>query len=337
MIEWMSFTMNEQERQHPNGGFPDATSRHPGDRAPQKGEKVISIIDNHLQLETLALEIDRNLQAAHLYFLHPGRPVFTRRLLEDFGRVQQILASLSLQELRAPRAQRLRYLILASKLDDVFCLGGDLALFIDLIERRDAETLSAYAHACTDLLQCNLAGRDGGLTTISLVQGQALGGGFETALAADVIIAERKARFGFPEIQFGLFPGMGAFSFLARRITPALAKRMIIGGRIHTAEELYEMGVVDYLAEDGHGQELLRHYLLKRREREGGYGAMDRIVAQHEAIPFREINQIVDLWVETAMALGEKNLAMMRFLLKAQRERWGGADLETASINSVSA
>ena len=290
---------------------------------------MISIIDNHLQLETLALDIDRSLQAAHLNFLHPGRPVFTRRLLEDFGRIQQLLANLCRQERRKPAARRLRYLVLGSKLEDVFCLGGDLALFIDLIERRDATALSAYAHACTDLLQRNLAGRDGGLCFIALVQGQALGGGFETALAADVIIAERKARFGFPEIQFGLFPGMGAFSFLARRITPALAKRMILGGRIYTAEELYEMGVVDYLAEDGHGEELLRHYLRKRREREGGYGAMEHIVAQHEAIPFQEIDQIVDLWVETAMALGEKNLAMMRFLLKAQQERWGETEAHT--------
>ncbi len=284
---------------------------------------MISIIDNHLQLETLALDIDRSLQVAYLNFLHPGRPVFTRRLLEDFGRMQQLLANLSRQEAREPESRRLRYLVLGSKLEDVFCLGGDLALFIDLIEQRDTEALSAYAHACTNLLQRNLAGHDGGLSLISLVQGQALGGGFETALAADVIIAERRARFGFPEIQFGLFPGMGAFSFLARRITPALAKRMIIGGRIHTAEELYEMGIVDYLAEDGHGEELLRHYLRKRRDREGGYGAMERIVAQHEAIPFQEIEQIVDLWVDTAMALGEKNLAMMRFLLKAQQERWG--------------
>ena len=299
---------------------------------------MISIIDNRLQLDTLALDIDRSLQLAQLRFLHPGRPVFTRHLLEDFGRVQHLLANLCAQDSRLPIDRRLRYLVLSSAIEDVFCLGGDLALFIELIERGDADALSAYAHACTDLLQNNLARHDGGLCTISLVQGQALGGGFETALAADVIIAERKARFGFPEIQFGLFPGMGAFSFLARRITPALAKRMIIGGRIHTAEELYEMGVVDYLAEDGHGEELLRHYLRRRRDREGGYGAMEHIVAQHEAIPFQEIEQIVDLWVETAMALGEKNLAMMRFLLKAQQERWGGTPHEaTAGVSSARA
>ena len=49
-------------------------------------------------------------------------------------------------------------------------------------------------------------------TTISLVQGDALGGGFEAALCGDIIIAEKQARFGFPEVLFNLFPGMGAYN-----------------------------------------------------------------------------------------------------------------------------
>jgi len=51
------------------------------------------------------------------------------------------------------------------------------------------------------------------LTTISLAQGDALGGGFEAALSCSVIIAERRARFGFPEVMFNLFPGMGPTAF----------------------------------------------------------------------------------------------------------------------------
>ena len=50
------------------------------------------------------------------------------------------------------------------------------------------------------------------------MQGECLGGGFEAALSSDVIVAEKSARFGFPEILFNLFPGMGAYSFLERKI-----------------------------------------------------------------------------------------------------------------------
>jgi DSF synthase len=56
----------------------------------------------------------------------------------------------------------------------------------------------------------NIIHLDRDVTTIALVQGDALGGGFETALSSNVLIAERSAKLGFPEILFNLFPGMGA-------------------------------------------------------------------------------------------------------------------------------
>jgi len=283
---------------------------------------VISIIDDRMQLDTLELKIDRSHQAVHLRFLHPGRPVFTSRLLQDFSASQDIISNLCANDHKVPREQKLRYMVVSSALPGVFVLGGDLALFIDLIRAGDREGLTRYAHTCTELLYRNLSGGDGGLCSITVVEGEALGGGFELALAADVIIAEKRARFGFPELQFGLFPGMGAFSLLTRRISPALAKRLITSGKLYTATELYEMGVVDLLAEDGRAHEMLHHYIRKRQPREGGYAAMDAIVDQHNPVTKEELVRIVDLWVETALALEPKNLAMMGYLLKAQSKRW---------------
>jgi enoyl-CoA hydratase/carnithine racemase len=60
----------------------------------------------------------------------------------------------------------------------------------------------------------------------------------------DVIIAERGAKFGFPENIFGLFPGMGAYSLVARRVGAAFAEEMMLGGRIYTAEEMKDVGLV---------------------------------------------------------------------------------------------
>ncbi len=282
------------------------------------------MIDDRLPMDTLELQVDPHRRVAHIRFLHPGRPVMTRRLIEDFSTAQRLIHHL--QERSADGRASLRYLVVSSKKAGVFSLGGDLELFLSLIERRDRKALTQYARTCVELLHHNLHGKLSRLCSISVVEGEALGGGFETALGADVLIAERRARFGFPELQFGLFPGMGAFQLLARRIEPALARRMITSGRIYTAEELHEMGVVDYLAEDGHAHELLNHYIDRRRDREGGYAAVDALFNAHTPISREALVQSVDLWVETALALGPKNLSMMRYLLKAQQRRWPEKD-----------
>jgi DSF synthase len=283
---------------------------------------MISISDDQLQLETLALTIDRSHQAVRIQFLHPGRPAITTQLLQELSSCQGIIANICQQDHKLPREERLRYLVMSSRLPGIFCLGGDLALFLKVIRAGDRDRLAHYAHTCMEILYRNLSGSIGKLCTISLIEGEALGGGFETALAADVIIAEKRARFGFPETQFGLFPGMGAFSFLARRINPSLAKRMITSGNIYSAEELHELGVVDLLAEDNRGEEMLKHYIKRRQTREGGYLAMDRIMDEHNPITREELFRIVDLWVDTAMELQEKNLTMMSYLLKAQQKCW---------------
>ncbi len=297
---------------------------------------MISIIDNRMQLDSIELGIDRSHQAIRIRFLHPGRPVITTRFLEDLQTAQDLMATLCKQDQALPSAERLRYLVMSSRLPGVYCLGGDLGLFLELIRSGDRERLTAYAHTCMEIAHRNLSGGDNKLCTISLVEGETLGGGFEMALAADVVIAEKRARFGFPETQFGLFPGMGAFSFLARRISPALAKRLITSGNIYTAAELYEMGVVDLLADDGKGEEMLHHYIKRRQSREGGYFAVDKIMAEHSPISRAELFRIVDLWVDTAMELPEKNLTMMNYLLKAQSKRWERNE-EIATVSKLRA
>ncbi len=157
-----------------------------------------------------------------------------------------------------------------------------------------------------------------GLTTVALVQGQALGGGFESALSAHVIVAERSARLGLPEVLFNLFPGMGAYNFLSRRLTPAAAERMILSGKVHTAEELYELGLVDVLAEDGQGiatvrqhiRELDRHYASRR--------AMRHVCNAVNPVTRDELIRVTDIWVEAALSLREDDLRRMRRLAAAQ-------------------
>ncbi len=102
-----------------------------------------------------------------------------------------------------------------------------------------------YGRACIDnLLRVGNVVATQPLTTIALVQGDALGGGFECALSASVLVAEESARLGFPEILFNLFPGMGAYSLLSRKVGRRITERMINGGDIYSGPRCYTIWVL---------------------------------------------------------------------------------------------
>lgn len=82
---------------------------------------------------------------------------------------------------------------------------------------------------------------------LALVDGFALGGGFELALACDFIIATTAAKFGLPEINLGLIPGFGGTQRLALRTGLGTARKLIYTGRMLSAEDAYNSGLADYL------------------------------------------------------------------------------------------
>jgi integrase len=90
---------------------------------------------------------------------------------------------------------------------------------------------------------------------------RAVGGGFEAAPSFNLIVAERSAKFAFLEVLFNHFRGMGAYTFLSRRIAPGLAERMILSGEVYSAEDLFRLGAVDVLTPDGAGVEPSTHIL----------------------------------------------------------------------------
>lgn len=213
-----------------------------------------------------------------------------------------------------------RHLILASKIPGIYSLGGDLGLFKQCILDKDEEKLRDYAYKCINLLHNNIDNLDLPITTVALVQGQALGGGFETALASDVIVAERSSQMGFPEILFNLFPGMGAYNLLTRRIGSALAERIILSGRTYTAAELYDMGVIDVLAEDGGGELAVENYLKSHNQSHNTIRSIKKIRQIVHPITRQNLYDIVDIWVEAAMDLSDKDLAKMDRLLHLQKD-----------------
>jgi DSF synthase len=151
-----------------------------------------------------------------------------------------------------------------------------------------------------------------------MVQGAALGGGFEAAISSSVVVAEKHVQMGMPEIMFNLFPGMGAFSFLARRMHPFEAERMILGGDLWTAEQLYAKGVVDVLAETGCGEQAVMDF-IRRQERVGnGTAGIHRARRRVSPIEYSELLDIALIWAETALRLSDRDLRVMERLVRAQ-------------------
>ncbi|AOL23404.1 DSF synthase [Erythrobacter litoralis] len=254
-------------------------------------------------------------RAAALWtFMNPdGRPSFTPTMLRDFEAWQDLIG-----QGFGPGKVPLRYLILGSRARDVFCFGGDLELFQRLIRDRDRDGLVRYGHRCCAILDRNIRTLDIPMLTVGLVQGAALGGGFEALLSFDYIIAERQATFGLPEIMFGLYPGMGAHALLARKLGSAMADRIIVSNQTYTAEEMYEMGIVHALAEPGDGVNAVRDFLKKSDRRHAGLVGSRRAIKEVWKLDVAELNRITEMWAETALELSETDLKVMNRLVAAQ-------------------
>lgn len=267
------------------------------------------------------LEYDRTKKILFCYFKYAGRPCFTPALLREAQAIQRLVRGLFGD--RVVGEPPLRYLVLASRTPQIWNLGGDLELFSTLIRNRDRAALRRYAHSCCEIGFTNATGLGFDLPVISvaLVQGDALGGGFEAVLSSNLIVAERGAKFGLPEILFNLFPGMGAYSFLARRIAPGIAERLIMSGEIYSAEQLHALGVVDVLAADGQGMQAFYDFIGRRERRYAAQRAMYRARRLVNPVTFEEMTHIADLWVEAAFKLEESDLKRMERLVTAQERR----------------
>ncbi|MBU0621265.1 MAG: crotonase/enoyl-CoA hydratase family protein [Gammaproteobacteria bacterium] len=247
-------------------------------------------------------------------------PCVTPELLNDLDAHHKVIEKSRGNVLVGEQMHQIRYSVLASITPGVFNLGGQLALFRQLIRNQNRDALLKYATACIDVIFPRMRHFDLPLATITLLQGDALGGGLEAALASDIVIAERNCQMGFPEILFNLFPGMGAYSFIARKVSPRFAEKMILGGKIYSAEELYDEGLVDILAEEGKGVEAVNEYIRKQERRSNGFLAVQKAKHRFNPVTQQELMDITTVWVDAALKLNEKDLKVMDRFVRSQEK-----------------
>ncbi|MCV0219111.1 crotonase/enoyl-CoA hydratase family protein [Stenotrophomonas sp. Ps181] len=259
--------------------------------------------------------------AAHWLFMHADattgiRPCCRKDMLDEMW---SYMAAIT----RSPAERHngtLRHFVLAS--DAVaYNLGGDLDLFTRLIREGNRDLLLNYAQRCVEGVHHLHTGFGGDVRSIALIQGDALGGGLEMALACHTIVAEEGSGLGLPEVLFGLFPGMGAYSFLCRRVSPHLAEKIILDGRVYSAEEMHAMGVVDILVKKGEGRAAVEELIRQQQRTPQSYLAMNAARAIAQPVSYDELLEITKVWVDSALALGDRSLRTMDRLIKAQTRR----------------
>lgn len=270
--------------------------------------------------EEISVRYDEQNRAVWCYYNPIQRPCFSLTVLQEAWQIQQSIIDY-FNSRTTDSGSAIRYLIMASQVPGIFNLGGDLCLFADLIKDKNRTQLADYAKQCIDICFLNAVNLNLPLTTISLVEGTALGGGFESALSSNVLIATENAEMGFPEIRFNLFPGMGAYTLLARICGITTAEKIIAGGSTYSATELYDMGIVSHLAEIDKGPESVVKYIRQHQRSSNGHRALQQVKQRCHPINYQELADITKIWVDAALRLKDRDLRMIDRLVKAQEAK----------------
>ncbi|WP_083656079.1 crotonase/enoyl-CoA hydratase family protein [Mongoliimonas terrestris] len=267
----------------------------------------------------LDVRLDPNTRALWCHMRPNGPPSFTPSMVREL-----IVLHRSIQALAASQGPHedphIRYYVQGSRIPGIYNMGGDLAFLTRAIRAGDRDAVRRYAFDCVDAVYHIAIGFDSGVVTVGLLEGDALGGGLEGALCCNVIIAERQVKLGLPEILFNSFPGMGAYSFLARRLDAARAERMIFSGRIFSADEMHDMGIVDQVVDEGTGAHAVSAYLAERQSH-AVRRTLFQVRQRVNPLSLSELRDVTDLWVDTAMRLPQADLRRMEHLQMAQSRR----------------
>ena len=140
---------------------------------------------------------------------------------------------------RAEADDSVRVVVLSGE-GRAFVAGADIGEMSEMSPRQGLEfaRLGHRLGLCIEKLRCPV---------IAAVNGFALGGGCELALACDMIHASTKAKLGQPEVKLGIIPGHGGTQRLMRRVGRAMAAEIIFSGRIYSAQQALQMGLVNAL------------------------------------------------------------------------------------------
>jgi len=213
------------------------------------------------------------------------------------------LGSLSLSELEKFAAalddleKSAHALIIHSEMKSGFCAGADLR---ELYKRSETMEKSDAVAGVRDFLERihRVLNRidESPLSTIAAVHGVTFGGGFELALVCDLIIADKMARFCFPELRLGLVPGFGGIPRLKRDLGNAVVRDLLLTGRSFNAAKAQQIGLVSQVVSEGEALRAARATAAQMGKFDRGTAAAAK--AFIKPIPYEELRREIDLFCD---------------------------------------
>ena len=194
-----------------------------------------------MKLETISWKLDGGVVELTLH-REPANEIGSQTLLD----LEKFAAELPDLETYA------HALIIQSELKAGFCAGADLRELYHRSEAMEKSHAAAGVREYLERIHAVLNRIDASaLTTIAAVHGVCFGGGFEVALACDLIIADKLARFCFPELRLGLIPGFGGIPRLKRDVGNAVVRDLLLTGRSFNASKANQAGLVTQVVGEG--------------------------------------------------------------------------------------
>jgi Enoyl-CoA hydratase/carnithine racemase len=183
-------------------------------------------------------------------------------------------------------------------------LGGDLDFFVNCIKNKKRKDLKDYAYKCIDLVYNYNNNYELDVFSTCVVQGNAYGGGFESALSGNYILAEETTKFSFPEVIFGTFPGMGAYSFLTKKVGFNKANKIIHSNKTFTAKEIFDLGIINEVCEEALG---IATIATHTRNGELGNYIKNPFLNICGRVTKEELIAVVDVWLDKAFTLTDED------------------------------
>ena len=191
-------------------------------------------------------------------------------------------------------------LIIYSELKSGFCAGADLKeLYFRSQEMERAEAGKGVRNFLQRMHRVMNAIDASSLTTIAAVHGVTFGGGFELALVCDLIIADKMARFCFPELRLGLIPGFGGIPRLKRDLGNAVVRDLVLTGRSFNASKAQQIGLVSQVVGEGESLRVARATAAQL----GKFDRRTAIAAKKfiKPIPYEELEREIDIFCDLFM------------------------------------
>jgi enoyl-CoA hydratase/carnithine racemase len=188
-------------------------------------------------------------------------------------------------------------LIIYSTIDSGFSAGADLRELYHRAQEMNEEGRVAGVRDFLERIHRVLNSIDAlELTTIAAVHGVTFGGGFELALVCDLIIADKMARFCFPELRLGLIPGFGGIPRLKRDLGNAVVRDLLLTGRSFNAQKAHSVGLVSQVVSEGHALRAARATAAQAKKFDRATaGAAKRFI---KPIPHEELKREIDIFCE---------------------------------------